>query len=292
MDIYRSDAGRDAVRAWCTGQLQRRLPSAHRRVVDSPLGPTHLMTSGIGPRDVLLLPGTNMNAATSVPLIRALAGSGRVTVADLPGQPGLSAGDRPQADLIGRYRAWLDHVLALVSGERTALLVGESRGAAVALCASPRRRVAGLLLAAPAGLIDARVTPAVLRASLPWLLRPTATTSARMLTMMYGEQTVADHDQLTEWMTLVARHAHSSLSPSPLPNPIVTEWRSTPCQVLVGDHDRFFSPRRVQPAAAGLLRAATTVLPDGGHLLSHTSPKAIAEAVSNLAARPPAGLTT
>ncbi|MFP5072621.1 alpha/beta fold hydrolase [Pseudonocardia nantongensis] len=279
VDIYRSDRGRTAIHAWCADELDGRLPSADRRVVDSPLGPTHLTTSGSGPQDLVLLPGTNMNAATSIPVIRALAGSVRVTVADLPGQPGLSAGERPQADLVDGYRAWLDHVLAAV-GEGPVLLAGESRGAAVALCASPGPKVGGLLLAAPAGLVVARLTPGVLRASVPWLLRPTPARSARMLATMYGEGVVADHDQLVDWMALVARHVRSSLSPSPLPERVVAGWHTTPCQVLVGEHDRFFTPGRVRPAAAGLLQAATTTVPGGGHLLSHTSPDAVAAATS------------
>lgn len=281
MDIYRSNAGRTAVDAWCAGELDRRLPSAYRRVVDSPLGPTHLTTLGTGPQDMLLLPGTNMNAATSIPVIRALAGSCRVTVPDLPGQPGLSAGDRPGLDLVGGYRAWLDQVLAAV-GDGPVLLAGESRGAAVALCASPGPGIGGLLLTAPAGFVDARFSPGMLRASLPWLLRPTPARSARMLATMYGEKVVADHDRLVEWMTLAARHTRSSLSPSPLPDGVVAGWRETPCQVLVGEHDRLFAPRRVQPAVTGLLRAATTVVPGGGHLLSHTDPEAIADAASTL----------
>ena len=279
MDIYRSETGRAAVGAWCADELDRRLPSAHRRVVDSPLGPTHLTTSGAGRQDLVLLPGTNMNAATSVPVIRALAGRFRVTVPDLPGQPGLSTGERPRADLVGVYRDWLDHVLATVS-EGPVLLVGESLGTAVALCATPHSQVAGLVLAGPAGLTDARISPGTLWASLPWLLRPTPARSARMLAAMYGDGVVADHDHLVEWMTLAARHTRSSLAPPPLPAPVITRWRAAPCRVLVGEHDRLFTPRRVQPPAAGLLHASTTIIPRGGHLLSHTNPHAVADAAA------------
>ena len=279
MDIYRSKAGRAAVGTWCADELDRRLPSADRRLVDSPLGPTHLTTAGPGPQELVLLPGTNMNAATSIPVIRALAGRFRVTVPDLPGQPGLSTGERPRADLVGVYRDWLDHVLATVS-DGPVLLVGESRGTAVALCATPRSQVAGLVLAAPAGLTDARLSPGMLWASLPWLAQPTPARSARMLAVMYGDGVVADHDYLVEWMTLAALHTRSSLAPPPLPDPVITRWRTTPCQVLVGEHDRFFTPRRVQPPAAGLLHASTTIIPRGGHLLSHTNPHAIADAAA------------
>lgn len=279
VDIYRSEHGHTAVQAWCLGELNRRLPTADRRVVDTPLGPTHLTTSGCGPQELVWLPGTNLNAATSIPLIRALAGSFRVTVADLPGQPGLSTAERPETDLVDRYQAWVDQVLASV-GDGPVLLAGESRGATVALCASRTPRIGGLLLAAPAGLIDAPIFTSTPWASLAWRLHPSPTRAARMLTTLYGDGVVADHDQLTDWMTLLARHTHTNPPPTPLPDRVVIRWRAKPCHVLVGEHDRFLAPRHLQPTAARMLHAPTTVVPGGGHLLSHTSPAAVTDAAS------------
>lgn len=280
VNIYRSEAGRTDIRAWCTNALDQRLPSSHRRIVDSPLGPTHLTTVGTGPRDIVLLPGTNMNAGTMIPLIRALGTRFRVTVPDLPGQPGLSAAERSRGDFVDAFRAWLDHIRGTVSAGP--VLVGESRGAAVALCASPSPQVAGLVLVSPAGFIRARVTPRILRASVPWLLRPTPARSARLLATMYGPEAVADHDHLVEWMTVSAQHSRSSLAPAPLPQTVIKEWRMTPCELLVGEHDPFFPAHRVRGPAATLLGATTTVVAGGGHLLSHTSPEAIVEATARV----------
>jgi pimeloyl-ACP methyl ester carboxylesterase len=280
--IYRSPAGRRAVVEWCDRELERQVPAAERCTIDSPLGSTHLTTLGRGPRHVLFLPGTNMSAATSIPLLRTLARNGRVTVADEPGQPGLSAGHRPDADLVNRYGAWVDHLVTVV-GDTTIVLAGESRGAAVALCATPEDRIGGLVLVSPAGLVGARVPPAVLRASVPWLVRPTVSRSARLLTTMYGSSTVVEHDRLSEWMTVVACHVRTSFAPQPLPNVVVPPWRQVPQQVLLGEHDRYFPPRQVAPAATALLHIEPTVVCGGGHLLSHTNPGAIGAAALALA---------
>lgn len=280
MDIYRSEAGRETVQAWCRSELDRRLPSAERRVVETSLGPTHLTTVGAG-RPVLLLPGTNFGAATSIPLITALAPSFRVTAADLPGQPGLSSGLRVREDLVSRHRSWLAQVGTAV-GAPSVLVLGESLGAAVALCAEPGPRIGGLLLVVPAGLVGTRVGGGTLVASLPWLLGPTAARADRLLSAMDGGARVVDRERLVEWMTLVPRHVHSSLAPAPLPNRALTPWRDTPCRVVAGQHDRFFPPGRLAGPARNLLHAGTTVVPGAGHLLTHTAPQAVAALAEDL----------
>ena len=137
-----------------------------------------------------------------------------------------------------------------------------------------------LVTVAPAGLEAARLSARTLAASLPWLLRLTPVHSRRLLSAMCGGprlgDTVDDQDRLVEWLTLVAR---PSLAPRPLPGPVLTGWRSTPRQVLVGDRDPFFPPHRLDGPAARLLRTPLTVLPECGHLASHQAPDAIALAV-------------
>jgi pimeloyl-ACP methyl ester carboxylesterase len=278
MDIYRSDRGRLTLQDWCRAELRRRMPSIECRVVGSPLGPTHLATAGSGGPRVVLLPGTNFGVATSIPLVGALATRCRVTVVDVPGQPGLSSGDRPDGDLVGRFGGWLDGILAEI-GDGPVVVVGESRGAALALCATPGPSVGGLVLAAPAGLVTARVTPRVVGASLPWLLRPTPARASRLLSVLTGGARVDDHDRLVEWLTLVARHARSSLAPLPLPTPVLAGWRATPTRVVLGERDVFFPARKVVAPARRLLHADVGVVTGRGHALSHLAPDAIARAV-------------
>ncbi|MBP2367571.1 alpha/beta fold hydrolase [Pseudonocardia parietis] len=280
MDTYRSEPGQRILQQWCRAELDRALPSADRRVAATSLGPTHLVTVGTGPQ-VLLLPGTNFGAATSLPLISMLAASFRVTTVDLPGQPGLSAGTRVDDDVVSRHRRWLTEVLAAI-GDAPVLIVGESLGAAVALCAEPGPSIGGLALVVPAGLVSARVDAGILAASVPWLLRSTPARAEHLLATMDGGARVADRDRLVEWMAMVPRHARSSLAPSPLPNQVLTGWRDTPCRVVAGEHDRFFPPERLTVPARNLLHAGTTVVAGAGHLLAHTAPEAVVEVVADL----------
>lgn len=196
------------MRRWCRVEPDRALPSADRRVITTSLGPTHLITTGSGPQ-VLLLPGTNFGAATSVPLMVRLASTFRVTTVDLPGQPGLSCGVRIGDDLVYRHRRWLTEILGAV--QRPVVVIGESLGAAVALCAEPGPSISGLALVAPAGLVPARLDVGILAASVPWFMRSTPARAERLLAVMDGGAPVADHDRLVEWMAMVPQHTRSSL---------------------------------------------------------------------------------
>ena len=133
-DLYRSPAGHEAIRSWCASRLDGRAFPHERRTVPTVLGETSLVTAGDGPATVLYLPGTNFNAASSLLLVDALAGRVRVVVADLPGQPGLSAGRRPPDRLA--YGAWVDELVASLAADRL-VLAGHSLGAAAALTADP-----------------------------------------------------------------------------------------------------------------------------------------------------------
>ncbi|ALL79161.1 hypothetical protein AD006_26330 [Pseudonocardia sp. EC080610-09] len=287
VQIYRSEPGRRIVQDWCRGVLDRHLPAAERQVVGTSLGHTHLTTVGDGPR-VLLLPGTNFGVAASVGLVTELAATHRVTVPDLPGQPGLSSGVRYRDDRVTRHRRWFAEVQAHL-GTEPMVVVGESLGAAVALCAEPAPRITGMVLVAPAGLVTARVDPGVLTAALGWTLRRTERWSDRLLGTMDGGATVPERDRLIEWMTLVARHARTSLAPAPLPTPVLTGWGRTPFRVLAGAGDRFFPAHRLAVPARRMLGTETTVVAGAGHLLSHSASGAVVAAVADL--HRPGGVT-
>jgi hypothetical protein len=90
--IYRSEAGRDAIRTWC--DLRLHATGAPSRDLDTALGTTRITMVGDGP-DVVLLPGTNFSTATSLELLALVGREHRAIGIDLPGQPGLSAGNVP-----------------------------------------------------------------------------------------------------------------------------------------------------------------------------------------------------
>ncbi|GGU70358.1 hypothetical protein GCM10010211_40020 [Streptomyces albospinus] len=74
--IYRSPRGRDLLRAWCHDRLTA-WPVPHERTTLTANGArTHLVLAGSGPTTVVYVPGTNFNAATSLPLATALVTAG------------------------------------------------------------------------------------------------------------------------------------------------------------------------------------------------------------------------
>ncbi|MFI9297082.1 alpha/beta fold hydrolase [Streptomyces gardneri] len=122
---------------------------------------THTVVAGSGGPTVVVVPGTNFTAAACLPLATALAARYRTVLVDVPGQPGLSSGERGLAE--GRldwYGAWLSDVItACASGP--VIVLGHSFGAAIALSsASPR--IDGQILVSPGGLTGLRLTPGVL----------------------------------------------------------------------------------------------------------------------------------
>jgi pimeloyl-ACP methyl ester carboxylesterase len=292
--LYRSSAAEEAVRQWCEARLAAWGTPHRTSWVETGLGRTHLVRLGEGRETCLFLPGTNFNAATSLSLLSALAQRFTVYAADLPGQPGLSAAGRPPLEREG-YAAWVDEVVTHVraqprpagelAGPAPVVLLGHSRGAAVALSARPGT-VAGIVLVCPAGLCRVRVTPRVLAATLPWLVRPSSSRSARLVRVMSGpSQALPDAPAHARWLTLVARATRTTGAPGPLPADVLARWRDHATVVLAGAEDVFFPPARLRPRALEYLGVDPVVVAGTGHLLTEQDPTAVVEAVATVATR-------
>lgn len=282
--LYRTAAGEREVRDWCRARLAAGSPSAVRTVSTS-LGETHVAEWGRGDDLCLYLPGTNSNAATSVSVLRALAEHVRVVCPDLPGQPGLSTARRPD-DEVAAYAEWVNDLMAEERRGQSGRLVlaGHSRGAAVALSANPDS-VHGLVLAAPAGIRAVRVTASVLRATLPWLLRPTADRASRLVELMAGSGQFDHREDLVAWYELVARSTRTTGAPGPLPGPVVGRWSGRAVVALVGDRDVFFPPTRLREPVARHLGVPLDVVAGTGHLLVDERPDRVVDAVRRVLAR-------
>lgn len=229
---------------------------------------THVLLAGDGATTVVFVPGTNFNAAASLPLATALVAAGhRVLLVDVPGQPGLSSGERALSDgRLSWYGAWLNEVIERISSEPVAVM-GHSFGAAIAL-STDSPRISRLVLVSPGGLTGLRLTPAVLAASAAWFLRPAPTHSARLLRTMLapGHQ---PREDLVAWMTLVARHSRSSGAPGAA----VLPTRTIPRLVVTGEHDVFLPPRRLVTAVRSTLGAELGVVSEAGHLVVEERPE-------------------
>lgn len=278
---YRSRLGQHAVRDWCERKLCDWEVPHTRCEVETSAGTTHLVVAGSGPATVLYLPGTNFNAATSLPLARELARKARVALADLPGQPGLSEGTRPSGDRVTAYGAWAGEITSWIRESLSPgflALIGHSLGAAVAL-ATPTRGIDALVLLDPAGFVRLRVPPRVLRTTLPWLLRPTEQRSRALLAHMTAPDRSPDR-RLVEWMTLVARHTKPTGAPSSLPSAVTTQWSATPRIVLSGEHDCFLLPKLLGPAVQEHLQVELEVLPGMAHLSVDDNPVGVAARIT------------
>jgi pimeloyl-ACP methyl ester carboxylesterase len=270
------------VRDWCLAGLARWQVRHSTHEVDTSCGRTHVVSVGTGDGVCVYLPGTNFNAASSTAVLSALASRCRVYAADLPGQPGLSAAQRPHTELSG-YAAWLTDLIAWVRGRHEhgrIVLAGHSRGAAVALSAEPHG-VEGLILLAPAGLTEARPSIEMLRATLPWLVRRNPTGARRLLAYMSGPA-YTPPDELVEWMTLVARTCRTTGAPGPLPDDALLRWKSRQVRVAVGEHDVFFPVSRLRAPCRSNLGREPLVVPGAGHLLVEEEPVLVAELVTSL----------
>ncbi|UYB41479.1 alpha/beta hydrolase [Streptomyces sp. Je 1-4] len=266
--IYRSTTGRELIRRWCLDQLAAWPVPHERKTVTAKGASTHVVLAGSGATTVVFVPGTNFNAAASLPLATALVAAGhRVLLVDVPGQPGLSSGER---NLFGGqlswYGAWLSEVIEKISSEPVAVM-GHSFGAAIAL-SSDCPRIDRLILASPGGLARLRLTPTVLAASAAWFLRPAPTHSTRLLRAMLAPGHLP-REELVNWMTLVARHSRSSGAPGAATPPA----RSIPRLVVTGEHDVFLPPRRLSPAVRATLGAELGVIPEAGHLVVEERPE-------------------
>jgi pimeloyl-ACP methyl ester carboxylesterase len=280
VNIYRSEPARQILTGWCHRRLDSWGVEHTRDVLTPALGATHVVVAGQGEPTVVVLPGTNFNAATSTELAGLLAAQQRTVVVDLPGQPGLSAAQRPKRERLHQYGAWVAELLpALAAGE--VVLVGHSLGAAVALAATPAERIAGLLLLDPAGFIRPRLTGQLLTATLPWILRPNARNSERMLRYMSAPGH-APPRELIDWLTIIIRCAHTSIAPDPMPPELIGRWQWTPRVVATGEHDRFFPPDRLRQPVREALDSDVAVVAGAGHLAPAENPEAVVALLSGL----------
>jgi pimeloyl-ACP methyl ester carboxylesterase len=273
--LYRSDASEATIRRWCTERIALWQVPHTTQVLSTPLGETHLTWAGEGVDTCVYFPGTNFNAATSMTVLGTLARCGRVVCVDLPGQPGLSTGIRPDNEL-KTIPLWIKEVTDEVrrhSPSGKIVLMGHSRGAAVALMAAAVS-VDALILLSPAGLARARITLRVLTRSLTWLLRPSLA-SARRLVGCLVSGNPSNHESVVEWMALVGHSTRTSGAPGPLPRELLAQWRGSPVAVLVGESDVFFPPRRLARPVRDL-DAVLEVASGAGHLLVDECPERVA----------------
>ncbi|SDL22740.1 Pimeloyl-ACP methyl ester carboxylesterase [Glycomyces sambucus] len=273
--LYKSDAGRRIIQHWCRARLgEWSVPHRTDRVpVDG--SSAHLTFIGDGPARVVFVPGTNFNAATCTGVAEALGARWATMVVDMPGQPGLSTGERPRRPLAPRpyAQSWYGETLSKIlklTAVRDAVVVGNSLGAAIALsCDSPC--IAARVLSSPGGIVPLRTDPLLMRRSLAWLASPSPERTRALLDLFCAPGS-APAPTTVEWMALVARYCRTTLAPAPLRSADLQRWRGTPLVAAVGEHDRFLPADRLAPAVESAFGRELRILPGVGHLAVEERP--------------------
>jgi pimeloyl-ACP methyl ester carboxylesterase len=151
--IYKSEAGQQAVEAQYRRMLERWPVACEQRIVSTRQGNTFVIVSGDSSAPpVVLLHGSGTNSAWWVRDVATWASHHRVYAVDTIGEPGFSAPSRPPL-ASSAYAEWLDDVWTGLSLEQ-ASVVGISLGGWLGLDFAIRRpsRVASLFLICPSGL--------------------------------------------------------------------------------------------------------------------------------------------
>lgn len=284
--LWRTGDGRAALGDWYDRALAG-LGTPHESLyVETRSGTTHAVAVGSPDASpVVLLHGTNGNALTWKPQLRALASRFRLYALDIPGAPGRSAAVRlPERG--PAYGGWLADVFA---GLRipAAHVVGISGGTAIipkfALFAPQLIRSAVLLSAT--GFVPVRFPfrlsriPVFLAAidALNGLTVRSPADARRVLARTSGPGAAVD-DEMAELFAIVMRSFRSQPPPAALPE---AEQRAlaAPTLMLMGEHEIFFDPERVIAQARRVLPdlRGAEIIPGAGHALASDRAELVSE---------------
>lgn len=133
MSVYRSSAGKGAIRQTCLSIYEAcPVPNERSFLYSEEFGETHVITSGPPTAPPLvLLHGTSSNSAAWFGYIPEWVGRFRIYALDLPGQPGLSDERRPLVS-DGSMRRWLRSCIQNLELEKFHL-IGMSLGGTISL---------------------------------------------------------------------------------------------------------------------------------------------------------------
>jgi pimeloyl-ACP methyl ester carboxylesterase len=279
-DIYKSEAGRQAVERSYRDALQR-WPVAHRQLrIPTSQGDTFVIASGEEHAPpVVLFHGSGTNSSMWMRDIGEWTRCHRVYAVDMIGEPGLSAPSRPplRSDA---YALWLDDVWSHL-GLIKASVVGISLGGWLALEYAVKRpdRVASLTLLSPSG-VGAQNSWTLIKAGAllalgPWGLR-------RALRLVAGRTRLPR--EASEALMLRFQHFRPRMEHLPIRTDADLASLRVPVQLILGAHDALIRSQETRDRMVGRVPCLRlTYLEDAGHILPRQT-EAIAQFLSGVAA--------
>ena len=229
--------------------------------------PVACRIAGSGPVDVVLVHGIGVSGRYYTRLARALAGSARVLVLDLPGFGG---SPRPAAPLTIREHAEVVAGVIAATGLRRPVLVGHSMGVQVVTEVAREYPEVVRALALIGPVVDP-LAPGGLQQA------------ARLLRDVAHETPAAMVMQFREWLRCGPRWFAATL-PEMLDYQIEERLGGLrlPVVLLRGDRDPV-SPARFVALLADRAGAETVEVPGAGHLAMVRRPELVADVVLGLA---------
>ncbi|GAB1818528.1 alpha/beta fold hydrolase [Herbidospora sp. RD11066] len=262
MDIFVSpDAGR-ALLARYSDLLDTWPVPAERLTVPTTLGDTFVVASGPpNAPPVILVHGAMANSLTWFGDIAAWSECHRVYAVDIPGEPGLSAPNRPP---MGDYPGWLGEVMTGL-GIEAATLVGLSLGGWIStgLAVRDPHRVERLVLICPAGI--GKVRRGILLLALLLLAVGQRDRSQRLILGADLKGT----GWFGEFFDLINRDFKPRRSDLPIYGDAELARLTMPLLVIAGDRDALINgPQTIRRFRANVPKADARLLPGVGHLVT------------------------
>ena len=232
-NIYKSEAGKQAVEERYRHVLQRWPVPNRQLIVPTCQGDTFVIVSGeTNAVPLVLFHGSGTNSSIWMRDVTEWAQHYRVYAVDMIGEPGLSAAARPsfRSDA---YAAWLDDVWDQL-GLTSASVVGVSLGGWLGLDYAVRRpaRVASLSLLSPSGIGAQNklflVKVGLLRMLGPWGLR-------KSLRLVTGGASLPR--EATESLILRFQHFRPRMEPLPIRTDEELAALTMPVQLILGGND-------------------------------------------------------
>ncbi len=265
--IFNSEAGEQAIMRLYDEALAT-WPVAHEtRSVATRHGDTFVIASGDPAAPPLfLLHGAGINSAMWGADVATYSRHHRVYAADLPGEPGKSAHNRPPWQGAA-FAEWLEDLFAALSvGQAT--LIGLSQGAWTALRFATIHpdKVDRLVLITPGGVIPDKLS-FVLRVIPLMMLGDSGI--RRLVRTLFASQPVPDGVEAIT-MTMM-KHFKARTGMLPLFSDEELRRLTMPVLLIGGDEDALRDNRRIAARLDALLPNLTVeIIAGGGHALLHT----------------------